>query len=343
MDRACFASDNYAPSCPEVRDALEQIDHGAAIAYGDDPATARACRDLTTLFEHECDIYFVFNGTAANSLAIASCCRSYHAVICHELAHIETDECGGPEFFANGVKLLLAPGDDARIDADELEGVARRRTDIHFPKPRVLSLTQATELGTVYTPDHLRSLCDRAHALDMRVHMDGARFANACAALDCSPADCTWRAGVDVLCFGGTKQGMPAGEAVIFFDRALGNEFAWRCKQAGQLASKMRYLAAPWSALLTNDAWLRHAAHANACAARLSAGLTALPGVELIAPTEANEVFVRLSDDLATGLRAAGWRFYDFIGLGGARFVCAWNTEPAWVDQLLADAKASCA
>ncbi len=340
MDRACFASDNYAPSCPEVRAALEQIDHGSAIAYGDDPATARACRDLAALFEHDCDIYFVFNGTAANSLAIASCCRSYHAVICHELAHIETDECGGPEFFANGVKLLLATGEDARIDPDALERLARRRTDIHFPKPRVLSLTQATELGTVYSPDHLRALCQRAHALDMRVHMDGARFANACAALGCAPAECTWRAGVDVLCFGGTKQGMPAGEAVIFFDRTLGAEFAWRCKQSGQLASKMRYLTAPWSALLADDAWRRHAAHANACAARLSAGLAALPGAELIAPTEANEVFVRLSDPLAHALRTAGWRFYDFIGLGGARFVCAWNTEPAWIDQLLADAQA---
>jgi threonine aldolase len=339
MDRNCFASDNYAPSCPEVREALNQAEQGVAISYGDDTWTARACQAIRDFFETDCDVYFACTGTAANSMAIASLCESYHSVICHELAHIETDECGGPQFFSNGTKFLLANGPNGRIDPTAVKDLVRRRRDIHYPKPRVLSLTQSTEVGTCYRPQELWSLCSLARELDLRVHLDGARFANALASLNCTPAECSWRAGVDVLCFGGCKQGMPLGEAVVFFDVELGREFAWRCKQAGQLVSKMRYLAAPWTALLSDDTWRRHAAHANACARHLSDGLAVLPGVRLIAATEANEVFVELPTVIADGLRQRGWHFYSFIGSGGARFVCAWNTEIAWVDALLADAQ----
>ncbi|MFW5828640.1 MAG: threonine aldolase family protein [Planctomycetota bacterium] len=339
IDRTCFVSDNCAASCPEVAAALAAVDHGHALSYGEDATTARACRVIEGLFECDCDVYFVFSGTAANSLALASLCQSYHGVICHPLAHIENDECGGPEFASHGAKLLLADGADARIAPQHLQAVLSKRSDIHFPRPRALSLTQSTELGTLYQPEHIRELCDRAKLDGLRVHMDGARFANAVAALHVAPADITWRAGVDVLCFGGTKQGMPVGEAVVFFDHALSEEFGYRCKQAGQLASKMRYLAAPWQALLQDGAWLRHAAHANACAARLARALAEIPDVHLTAPCQANEVFVRLPSLIDAHLYQRGWRFSRFLGGEGVRFVCNWSTRQEWIDALVAEAR----
>lgn len=333
-----FASDNVAGSCPEVREMLEEAGLGSAPGYGNDRWCAEACDRIRVLFETDCDTYFVFNGTAANSLALASCCQSYHSVICHHLAHLETDECGAPEFFSNGSKLLLADGPEGRILPETVSALVRKRQDIHYPKPKVLSVTQSTELGTVYSVEQLTALGECAQEHHLHLHMDGARFANAVAATRVHPADLSWRAGVDVLCFGGTKQGMPAGEAVVFFDRELGREFAHRCKQAGQLASKMRYLAAPWCAMLQNDVWLKHAGHANACAARLSRELCKLPGVRPLAPTEANEVFVDMPQAMREGLRKKGWQFYSFIGVGGARFVCSWATRDDWIDQLIEDA-----
>jgi threonine aldolase len=270
-------------------------------------------------------------------LALASLCQSYHSVICHELAHVETDECGGPEFFSNGSKLLPAKGENGKICPETMLEVIERRTDIHYPKPRVVTLTQATEVGTVYRPAEIAAIADLAHRHGLRVHMDGARFANATASLGMAPADLTWRAGVDVLCFGGTKMGLPIGEAVVFFDRKLSEDFAWRCKQAGQLASKMRFLSAPWLGILEDGHWLRHAGHANAMARRLADGLATVAGVDLLFPVEANGVFVMLPTSVQAGLRDRGWRFYTFIGAGGARFMCAWDTTPERVDALLAD------
>ncbi len=335
-----FASDNYAGICPEALDALIAANVGHAPAYGDDEWTHRVSDRLRELFAADCDVYFAFNGTAANSLALASLCQSYHSVVCHELAHVDTDECGGPEFFSNGSKLLPAQGENGKLTPDALREVIARRSDIHYPKPRVATLTQATEVGTVYRPDEIAAIAELAHAHGLRVHMDGARFANAVASLGASPADITWRAGVDVLCFGGTKMGLPVGEAVVFFDRALSEDFAWRCKQAGQLASKMRFLSAPWLGLLADGAWLRHAAHANAMARRLADGLAAISGAHLLFPVEANGVFAELPPAVLDGLRARGWRFYTFIGAGGARFMCAWDTQPESVDALLADLRA---
>lgn len=333
-----FASDNYAGIAPEALAALLDANTGHAPAYGDDPWTQRVADRLRSLFETDCDVYFVFNGTAANSLALAALCQSYHSVICHEAAHVDTDECGAPEFFSNGAKLLPARGDLGRLTPFAVDDLVTRRSDIHYPKPAVVTLTQATELGTLYTPDEVAAIAATARARGLRVHMDGARFANAVAALGVSPADITWRAGVDVLCFGGTKMGLPVGEAVVFFKRELATDFAWRCKQAGQLASKMRFLAAPWLGMLEDGAWLRHAAHANAMARKLSEGLAALPGVRIAYPTQANGVFADLPPAMEAGLRARGWRFYNFIG-GAARFMCAWDIETATVDRLLADAR----
>ena len=304
MQMQQFASDNYAGICPEALEALLAANSGHAPAYGDDDWTRRVSERLRELFVTDCDVYFVFNGTAANSLALASLCQSYHSVICHELAHVETDECGGPEFFSNGSKLLTAPGENGKLTPASILEVITRRSDIHFPKPRVVTLTQASEDGTVYRPDEISAIADAAHARGLRVRMDGARFANAVTALDVPPADLSWRAGVAVLCFGGTKMGLPIGEAVVFFDRKLSEDFAWRCKQAGQLASKMRFLSAPWLGILEDDAWLRRARHANAMAQRLGSGMAAIPGVRLLYPVEANGVFASLPAAGESALRA---------------------------------------
>lgn len=333
-----FASDNYAGTCPEALDYFLRANaSGHEVAYGDDRWTQQVCDAMRTLFQTDCEVFFVFNGTAANSLALAALCQSYHSVICHELAHVETDECGGPEFFSNGSKLLTATGANGKLTPAAVEALITRRSDIHYPKPKVLSLTQATEVGTLYSAQEVRDLAVVARQYDLRMHMDGARFANAVAALGVAPADITWRAGVDVLCFGGTKNGLPVGECVIFFNRVLAEDFAYRVKQAGQLSSKMRFISAPWLGLLENDVWLRNAGHANAMAALLAERIRGLSGVEILFPVEANAVFLKMPDAVAAGLAERGWRFYRFIGAGGCRFMCAWDTLPETVDALAAD------
>ena len=332
-----FASDNYAGICPEAWQALQEADNGYATSYGNDPWTAKACDALRDFFDTDCEVFFVFNGTAANSLALSSLCQSYHSVICHDMAHVETDECGASEFFSNGTKLLTVSGDNGKVDLVEVEHTVKKRVDIHYPKPKVLSLTQSTELGTLYTPEELVAVHGLAKRLDLKLHMDGARFANAVAALGIHPKELTWRAGVDVLTFGGTKCGMPMGEAVVFFDRKLANEFDYRCKQAGQLASKMRYLSAPWLGLLKDDTLLRHAGHANACARKLSESLAKIPGVTLVHPTEANAVFVELPERVVTTLHNRGWVFYTFIGSGHCRFMCSWATTDEDISALSND------
>ena len=343
--RQHFASDNYAGMCPEARHWLLESDaSGHQPAYGEDVWTQRVSDRLRELFQADCDVYFVFNGTAANSLALAAMCQSYHSVICTPQAHIETDECGGPEFFSNGSKLLTAPGENGKLTPEAVEQLVVKRADIHYPKPKVVSLTQSTELGTVYTVDEVRAITEVARRRQLGVHMDGARFANAVAALGCHPSEITWRAGVDVLCFGGTKNGIPVGEAVVFFDRELAQDFAYRVKQAGQLASKMRFISAPWVGMLEDDVWLRNARHANAMARRLYEGIVDLPGVRVMHPPEANAVFAFLPQRvIATLQQDRGWRFYDFIAGGGCRLMCAWDTRPESVDAFVADMAAACA
>ncbi|KFB72698.1 MAG: Low specificity L-threonine aldolase [Candidatus Accumulibacter phosphatis] len=268
-----FASDNYAGICPEALAALLAANDGHVRSYGDDEWTLRVADRLRELFETDCDVYFVFNGTAANSLALAALCQPYHSVICHQLAHVDTDECGAPQFFSNGATLLAVSGEQGKLTPEAIVEVVTRRSDIHYPKPKVVTLTM----------------------------------------------------------------GLPVGEAVVFFDRKLSDDFSYRCKQAGQLASKMRFLSAPWLGILENGAWLRHAAHANAMARRLAAGLAEGTGLPALFPVQANGVFVRLPGRIEAGLRARGWLFYNFIAAGGARFMCGWDTAPETVDRLLAD------
>ncbi|MBS4152937.1 low specificity L-threonine aldolase [Cobetia sp. MC34] len=340
-DEACtsrfLASDNTSGICPEAMAYMMQANRDDDLAYGNDRWTQQVTDSFRQLFETECEVFFVFNGTAANSLSLAHLCQSYHSVICHELAHIETDECGGPEFFSNGSKLLNAPGPDGKLTPEGIEQLVTKRSDIHYPRPRVISLTQCTEVGTVYSLEELQAIREVADRHDLQIHMDGARFANACAALNVSPAELTWKAGVDVLCFSGTKNGLAMGEAVIFFDRKLARDFDYRCKQAGQLASKMRFIAAPWMGLLENDIWLNNARHANGMAQYLAERLEALEGIELLFPSEANSVFASFPEHVLAALRERGWTFYTFIGAGGARFVCSWNTTTELLDALLKD------
>jgi len=333
-----FASDNYAGICPEAWQGMEAANRGHVTSYGDDPWTAKAADAFRELFETDCEVYFVFNGTAANSLALASLCQSYHSVICCDQSHVETDECGAPEFFSNGSKLLVAPSAAGKLTPDSVQELATKRKDIHYPKPRAVTITQATETGRVYSLAELDALAKACREHNLSLHMDGARFANAAASLGSSPAEMTWKRGVDVLCFGGAKNGMAIGEAVLFFDRALAVDFDYRCKQAGQLASKMRFLSAPWVNMLESGAWLRNAEHANRCARDFATQIGGIPGVKITQPVEANAVFIAAADEIFEQLRARGWSFYTFIG-GAARFMFAWDSDPERLDALVNDLK----
>jgi threonine aldolase len=341
MPQQQFASDNNAGLCPEALEALVRANaDGHTTGYGDDAWTERASDRLRTLFETDCAVFFVFSGTAANALALAQLCRSYHAAIAHAESHVAADEAGAPAFFSGGAALLTADTPLAKLTPTAVEGLATGGRGVHSVKPRALSLTQATEMGTVYRREELGALTETARRHGLKVHMDGARLANAVAALACAPADLTWRAGVDVLCFGGVKNGLAAGEAVLIFDKALASEFEWRVKQAGQLNSKMRLATAPWVGLLESGAWLKNAWHANAMARRLWQAIAKVPGVEAMAPVESNGVFVRLPRGTAGRLRHKGWRFYPWGD--GFRLMCAWDTAPDTVDRFGADVAECC-
>ena len=340
--RQHFASDNNAGLCPEALDALLRANAAGHVpGYGDDDWTEKVCARIRELFETDCEVFFVFNGTAANALALAQLCRPYHAVIAHAFSHIEEDEAGAPALFSGGARIVTADTALAKLTPEVVDRLAVKGRGVHHVKPRALSLTQATELGTVYSIAEVAALTEVARRHDLKVHMDGARLANAVAFLDCAPADLSWRAGVDVLCFGGVKNGLAVGEAVLFFDLDLAREFEWRVKQAGHLNSKMRLVTAPWLALIEDDVWLKNARHANAMARRLSERIAGLDGVRAIAPVQSNGVFVELPPAAQAALRGKGWRFYTFLGDSGCRFMCAWDTTPATVDRFAADLAAS--
>ena len=334
-----FTSDNTGGICPEALAALEEANrNGAVPSYGDDQWTKRVCDRVRELFESDCDVYFAFNGTAANALALAQLCQPFHSVFCHEHAHIENDECGACEFFTHGSKLIPTRGKNGKLDLKEMKTALARQHELHSHKPRAISITQATELGTVYTVDEIGEISAFAREREMLVHMDGARFANAVAALGCAPKDLTWSAGVDVLCFGGIKNGLSVGELVVFFSKDRAQEFDYRTKQAGQLASKMRFVAAPWLALLTNDVWLRNARRANSAAQKLAEAIRQCH-VEVVFPTEANAVFFRLDDSTVRILQEGGWDFFKFIEPDIYRLMCAWSVSDAAIEEFTAALK----
>jgi threonine aldolase len=334
-----FASDNFAGICPEAWSAMEAANADHAPSYGEDAWTKEAARCISEIFETDCDVFFVFTGTSANALAVAATCAPFESVLCHEHSHLIVDECNATGFFAHGVALEPLPGEHGRIHYQQIEKAATRRTDVHHSRARTVSITQATELGTVYSIEEIAAVGSATDRLGLRLHMDGARFANAVAALGVPPRTLTWEAGVDILTFGGTKNGLAGGEALVFFDRHLARDFAYRRKQSGQLASKMRFLAAPWIGVLRDGVWLRHAGHANAMAAELALGLQSLPGVEIVHPREANAVFARLPATMVAGLHERGWEFYtDFGPAAAARLMCSWDTRPEDVAAFVRDA-----
>ncbi len=308
-----FSSDNVTGISPEILAALAAANSGSQSSYGADPLTAQVSRRLAEIFEHEVAVFPVATGTAANALALATLVPPWGVVYCHHEAHIVVDECG-------------APGG---------KGV------VHHMQPAAISLTQASEAGTVYRADEIAALAELARRHALGLHVDGARFANAVAHLGCAPADITWRAGIDVLSFGATKNGAAAAEAVIFFDRAKAADFEFRRKRGGHLLSKMRFLSAQLDAYLDNDLWLRNARHANAMATRLAGGLAGITGVHLRHPVEANEVFVEMPNPLIEALFAKGFSFYRWDGERGncVRLVTTFDTAPSDVDALLVTAR----
>ena len=335
-NRRQFASDNNAGVCPEVLEALQNLSSGHVVAYGADDVTEKAKQLFRELFETECDTYFVFNGTAANSLAIGYFCSQHHSVFCHRFSHIETDECNAPGFLNQGLRILPVEGAEGKLDLSNLREALRRRRDVHASQPRVVSLTNTTELGTLYRPDEIAGLADFAKSKGLVVHMDGARFANAVVSAGCTPAELTWKAGVDVLVFGGTKNGLAFGEAVVFFRKTSTADFLYRMKQSGQLASKMRLLAAQWIGLLSDGKWLDYARRSNAMARRLYSQIGPLPGIRLLFPCEGNAVFAKIPDLAVARLREHGWRFYTDVGPGeGTRLMCSWDTTEDDVDRFV--------
>ncbi len=345
-----FASDNGAGVAPEILEAIAASSRVNAPAYGADDYTARATARLSEVFETKVEAFLVATGTGANALALSALARPWEAVFCHEEAHIHDDECAAPEFFTGGAKLVGIAGESGKVTPDALKETLSRfpRGLVKSPQPGALSLSQATEAGTIYSRDEIVELCDIAHACGVRTHMDGARFANALVSSGRSPADLTWRAGVDALSFGATKNGALACEAVVFFDPALAESFAYLRKRGGQTLSKGRFLGAQMEAYLKGDLWLRLAGRANSAARRLSEGLSAAPGVSIAWPTEANEVFAVAPEATVEAWRKAGAKFYAWStgsldprrapGAGETlvRLVTSFETAPEEIDRLVA-------
>jgi threonine aldolase len=330
-----FFSDNAAAAHPAVLDALRAV-NTLDTAYDGDAWSKRLDGAFSDLFETEVRALWIATGTAANSLALAALCPPFGGIVCHREAHINVDECGAPEFFTHGAKLLLAEGEGAKLTPDAVEAVcAGIRNDVHQVQPRALSITNATEYGRVYTPDEVSALGEVAKRRSLGFHMDGARFANAVAHLGCAPAEITWRGGVDALSFGFVKNGGLSAEALVFFKPELAEETLYRRKRAGHLFSKGRFLAAQILAMLENDLWLENAHAANRGAALLAQAA----GDRLVHPVEANEVFLRVTPEEAAKLRALGFDFYDW-GVGEARLVVSWDQDEAAI-RPLADAIAA--
>jgi len=348
-----FASDNAAGVAPEILAAIAAANEGSALAYGNDAVTRRVERRFAELFEREVAVFLAPTGTATNALAIAHLTPPWGAVLCHAEAHIATDECGAPEFFGGGIKLVGLPGVACKIGADALSAAIEHGQwgGPHHVSPVMLSLSQSTEAGTIYQPDEVGRLAAVAHARGMSVHMDGARLANALARLDVTPAQATWKAGVDVLSFGATKGGALASEAILFFDPARAVSMQERRKRAGHLLSKHRFAAVQMEAYLADNLWLRLARHANAMADQLGQGLTTA-GYRPVWPVEANEVFVALPRAVCERLQNAGASFYPWttdsgpagsaLGDGSmlVRLVCSFATVAAEVKRFIATVNA---
>ncbi|HTO40028.1 MAG TPA: beta-eliminating lyase-related protein [Rhizomicrobium sp.] len=340
-----FASDNAYGALPDILARLVEANNGAAASYGLDDITTRLSRRFAEIFEHEVFVYPVVTGTAANALALATLVPPYGAVLCHGESHIACDECGAPEFFSHGARLVTLEGADAKLEPQSVERALSRfeKGSVHQQQPTAISITQATERGTIYSQNDIAALSAVAHRRGLKLHMDGARFANALVTLGVSPADASWRAGVDVLSFGATKNGALAAEAVLFFNRADVADIEFRRKRAGHLLSKMRFVSAQLDAYLEGDRWLTAARSANALAQKMATGLASVDGAILAHPVDANAVFLHLPDQTIARLRAAGAAFHDWApsenGKTLIRLVLSFATPPEAVDRFLALAR----
>ncbi|MFV8603628.1 low specificity L-threonine aldolase [Ralstonia pseudosolanacearum] len=340
-----FTSDNIEGASPEVIDAILAANSGQAAPYGADDCTARVEQTLSELFEREVKVFLVPTGTAANALCLGTMTPPWGNVYCHPSSHINNDECGAPEFYTNGAKLVAVDGPSAKIDVEKLRAATRVKVgDVHSTQPACVSLTQATEVGSLYTLNEIEAIGQLCKDARIKLQMDGSRFANALVSLGCSPAAMTWKAGVDALSFGATKNGVVAAEAIVLFDLSLAAEMGYRRKRAGHLFSKMRFLSAQIEAYLANDLWLRNARQANDMALRLARGLEGMHGASVLGATEANIVFCRLPSTVIESLLQAGFRFYhDRWEPNVVRFVTSFATTADDVDNLLRHIKAAAA
>lgn len=335
MNSRSFASDNNAGVHPEVIDALKNANQGHVIAYGDDSYTEAAGNKLKRIFGGDVEVFFVYNGTGANVLGLSSVLDSYQAVICADTAHIQTDECGAPEKFT-GCKLLTVPTADGKLT---IEGISKHMHGIgfeHHVQPRVISITQATEMGTLYTPMEIREIVDYAHKNKMFLHMDGARIANAAVALELGFADFTARTGVDILSFGGTKNGLMFGEAVIFFNRRLADNFKYIRKQGMQLASKMRYISAQFNAYLENDLWRKSAQHANAMARLLASEVEKIPQIKITQKVQANGIFAIVPPEIIPALQQEYFFYIWNEETSEVRWMCSFDTTEEDIQKFVA-------
>jgi threonine aldolase len=337
-----FKSDNISPVCDAIMAAINAANSGSAPSYGADELTRKLQAAASEIFGTAVAIFPVTTGTAANALALAQMVPPYGAVYCHDAAHIVTDECGAPEFFTGGAKTMGLPAADGKITPRQVANAIAYAEEmgVHHVKPAALSLSQATEWGTVYAPDEVAALAAVARQHGLPVHMDGARFANALVHLGCTPAEATWKSGVDVLSLGATKNGALCAEAVVFFDAGRAREFERRRKQAGHLWSKLRFVSAQLLAYFANGLWLDNARHANAMASALAQGLRGVGGAALLQSVDANEVFVALPEALVAALERQGFGFYRWplaAGSGGTaiRLVTSYSTPRAHVDEFL--------
>ena len=341
-DRVKFASDNVAGACPEVLDAIIKANDGDSTPYGNDPISTELQDKFSEIFEKEVIVFPTAAGTAANALALATMTPSFGNIYCHKLSHINTDECGAPEFYTGGGKLVTLNGVKGKITAEELDQVISGKGIVHHTQPSSVSITQVCETGEVYQLDEIKKISEVTHKHNLSIHMDGARFANALVSLNATPAEMTWKSGIDVLSFGATKNGCIAAEAIIFFKKDLVGNVAFLMKRAGHLLSKMRFVSAQLDAYISNDVWLRNAKHANKMGKKLSDGLKDHSDINLAYPTEANEVFATFPRNKIDHLNSEGYQINEDEWDGKAvRLVTAWNTQDADVDHLLNSLKNS--
>ena len=335
-ERVKFASDNVTGACPEVLDAILQANDGDRTPYGNDQISTDLQNKFSEIFEKDVIVFPTASGTAANALALSTMTPSFGNIYCHRLSHINVDECGAPEFYTGGAKLVNLDGINGKIIPEELDDSISGKGIVHHTQPSSVSITQLCETGVAYQLDEIKKISEVAHKHKLHIHMDGARFANALVSLNCSAAEMTWKSGIDVLSFGATKNGCFAAEAIIFFNQDLVGNLPFLMKRAGHLLSKMRFVSAQLDAYISNEVWLKNAKHANAMGKKLSQGLQLHKNIELVYPTDANEVFVKIPKDIIDQFNSHGYKINDEEWENKAvRLVTAWNTDPSDVESFL--------